>query len=243
MFLKLLVKRPAHAGAFPGVIFRNYVRLAGSDQWVSKEVTDMFPMEDGTRITLEHMCGEGINASLEELAILAVITKSVRPKSIFEIGTFRGRTALNFALNAPAECTIYTLDLPLDKRAARSHATNPSDQRIIGKSQTGVDYYGKDVAGKIQQLYGDSRTFDFSEYFGRIDLVLVDGAHDYETALADSANALRMITSDGVIVWHDFANYGDYNGVTRAVLATVPADEVVQLGSTQLAAYMRTAAV
>ena len=43
------------------------------------------------------MTGEGIDVHMDELAYLALMTKSMSPRCIFEIGAFRGRTALNFA--------------------------------------------------------------------------------------------------------------------------------------------------
>ena len=39
-------------------------------------------------------------------------TRALEPTCIFEIGTFRGRTAMNFALNSPETCRVFTLDLP-----------------------------------------------------------------------------------------------------------------------------------
>ena len=41
------------------------------------------------------------------------------------------------------------------------------------------------------------------------------------------------------MLWDEFCNYGDYNDVTRAVLATVPEGQVVQVADTQLAVYRR----
>ena len=146
---------------------------------------------------------------------------------------------MNFALNASEDCVVYTLDLPPDDRSAAIEATNSADAGIIRSSQTGIDYQGKDVAGKIKQLYGDSMSFDFSPYFGKMDIVFVDGAHHYAAVESDTKNALRMAKPGGVVIWHDFANYGDYNDVTRAVLANVPPGEVIQIEDTQFAIYRR----
>ncbi|HSG98734.1 MAG TPA: class I SAM-dependent methyltransferase, partial [candidate division Zixibacteria bacterium] len=92
-------------------------------------------------------------------------------------------------------------------------------------------------AHKITQLYGNSQTYDFSEFYAAMDLVFIDGAHHYDAVVNDTNNALKMIRPGGVIVWHDFANYGDYNDVTRAALDTIGADAIVQLERTQLAIY------
>jgi hypothetical protein len=74
-------------------------------------------------------------------------------------------------------------------------------------------------------------------YPDAVDLVFVDGAHYYAAVGSDTRNALRMARSGGWIVWHDFANYGDYNDVTRAMFDLLPADQIVQLEDTQLAVF------
>lgn len=66
------------------------------------------------------------------------------------IGTFRGRSALNFALNSPNDCTVYTIDLPPDQRGANN--TNTADRKIIEQSITGIDYRGQESAHKIKQF-------------------------------------------------------------------------------------------
>jgi predicted O-methyltransferase YrrM len=163
----------------------------------------------------------------------------LHPKVIFELGTFRGRTALNFALNSPADCRIFTLDLAPSGRSAVIERVNAADASIIQASETGCDYRGSDVEHKIEQLYGDSTRFDFRPFSGQVDLVFVDGGHDYEVARSDTRNALAMVRPGGVVVWHDFGNYGDYYDVVRAVFDEVPRDDVCQIAHTQLAVYRR----
>jgi predicted O-methyltransferase YrrM len=235
LLLKLLIKNRAGARSFPGRVFRDYMSLAGQDRWRSLPVERLLPDFRGARITLEHMPGEGIETAIDELAYLALLTRVLEPDRIFEIGTFRGRTALNFALNSPPACRIYTLDLP----PGTWIDTNPADAAIIKAASPGADFEGKDVAYKIEQLYGDSTTFDFSPYVGQMDIVFVDGAHHYAAARSDTVNALELARPGGMIIWHDFANYGDYNDVTRAVLDVVPGDQVVELGATQLAVHIK----
>jgi predicted O-methyltransferase YrrM len=234
--VKLAVNRPRHLRVLPGLLFRQYAALCGQVDWKSKPIFEIVDVPAGTRIELEHIPGDGINTAVDELAYMAIITRAVRPKAIFEIGTFRGRTALNFALNSPPDCKVWTMDLPPTNRELGSNF-NDADRFIVEHSQTGIDYRGKDVERKIQQLFGDSHNFDFSPYFGKIDIVLIDGAHHYEAVIGDTQNALKMLRPGGVILWHDFANYGDYNDVTRAILDTIPADKITQIGATELAVY------
>jgi predicted O-methyltransferase YrrM len=235
--VKLAVKKRNKLRVMPGMMFRQYLALVGTERWESKPIFEIIDIPEGTRITVEHLRGQGINTALDELAYMALITRVLRPKNIFEIGTFRGRTALNFALNSPEDCRIWTMDLPPVDRRNIDEQTNAADAAIVACSDTGVDYRGKDVAGKIHQLFGDSSKFDFSPYYEQMDIVLVDGAHHLEAVKSDTENALRMIRPGGMILWHDFANYGDYNDVTRAVLEILPPEKIVQIAATELAVY------
>ena len=116
-----------------------------NDRWTSMTILELFPELDDTRIELEHMAGRGIHNPVDELAYLALITKALHPKAIFEIGTFRGRTALNFALNCPEDCPVYTIDLPPEGRDDLTSGLGAADRGIVQASETGVDYRGKDV--------------------------------------------------------------------------------------------------
>jgi predicted O-methyltransferase YrrM len=241
--LKLLWKRSPKARRFPGIVFRNYMALVGEDGWRCQDIFQLFPeLRSGRqRITLEHLPGEGVQADVQALAYLALITAAVGPKVIFEMGTYRGRTALNFALNSPSDCRIFTLDLPKDDRSAMIGRVNEADGAIIEHSETGIDYQGRDVSHKIEQLFGDSTRFDYKPFFGQVDIVFIDGGHDYDIALSDTRNALAMTRAGGVIIWDEFANYGDYHDVMRAVFDVLPAQDVVQLANTQLAVYRKKA--
>jgi predicted O-methyltransferase YrrM len=241
LFLRLLLRNRAAAATFPGEIYRTYLSLAREGPWPCRSLFEILPEARRVRAQIEHIPSDVIATPLEQLACLALLTSALQPKTVFEIGTFRGRTALNFALNAPDNAKVYTLDLPPDNdmRDAARQQTNTSDARIISQSLTGCDYEGSDVAHKITQLFGDSRSFDFEPYYDQVDLVYVDGAHDYDAVVRDSENAMRMLRPGGYVLWDEFCNYGDYNDITRAVLDTVPTGEVVQVENTQLAVYRK----
>src|SRR5687768_11016497 len=109
--LKLLVRNPKNFSWYPGRVFRSYMRLVGKDRWACKELFEIFPEAKTVRFQVEYVHhDEGVGECLDWLSYLACICKVVEPKTIFEIGTFRGRTTLNFALNSPPDCRIYTLD-------------------------------------------------------------------------------------------------------------------------------------
>lgn len=154
------------------------------------------------------------NVSERELVTICRLVQGFKPRRLFEIGTFDGRTTLNLAANSPGDSRVYTLDLPRDAIDSAIAPIHAHEVRYADKSESGSRYANSDVALKIQQLFGDSGTFDFSEYYGGIDFVFVDGSHTYEYVINDSLHAIQMLRNGGVIVWHD---YSRWDGVTRAL--------------------------
>ena len=155
------------------------------------------------------------NVSVLELAVLCAMVAARRPRRVFEIGTFDGRTAVNFAANALDDGIVYTLDLP--PSGAPALALHDDDRPFIAQSRAGTR--GSRIAAapereRIVQLEGDSATFDYSPFLRTIDVVFVDGAHSYEYVMADSRTALAIAAPGALIVWHD---YGEWEGVTRAL--------------------------
>jgi predicted O-methyltransferase YrrM len=134
---------------------------------------------------------------------------------LFEFGTFDGRTTLNLALNSAPGATVYTLDLP---RTALSTAVAPihrDEAQYADKPESGARYRGTEAEPRIIPLEGDSGSFDFTAYEGKIDFVFIDASHTFDYVINDSLEALRLIGSRaGTIVWHD---YGRWDGVTAAL--------------------------
>jgi predicted O-methyltransferase YrrM len=136
-----------------------------------------------------------------ELITLAYLLQIIKPKVVFEIGTFVGRTTRLFALNSPNDSQIYTLDLPQSQ----------------AKHVVGEDYKNTIEAGKITQLSGDSRMFDYSSWWGQCDFVWVDACHDYAFVKSDTQVAIKLCRPGGWIGWHDYRHSKKFDGVTRAV--------------------------
>ncbi len=154
-----------------------------------------------------------------DLVNVCLICKLIRPKVVFEIGTLKGYTSFHFALNTPDDSKIYTLDLPKEKSVEPAlHTTLVDDFHIDSVSD--LKYYcfeGNDAAKKIECLSGDTATFDFSPYFGKVDFFFIDGAHSYEYVKSDTLNALKCCHPGSVIAWHDFGRVG-VNGVVKWIL-------------------------
>lgn len=148
-----------------------------------------------------------------DLLSLVLLCRALEPSTIFEIGTFVGYTSLHMALNTPDHTRILTLDLPPASRETTLRTTG-TDHKLIRKD-VGPALFERHAAGaKVRRLYGDSATFDFSEWHGAVDLFFVDGAHSYEYVRADTEKALACARPGGVVVWHDYGRL-EQSGVTR----------------------------
>jgi predicted O-methyltransferase YrrM len=155
------------------------------------------------------------NVTLEELVVLIAAVAQRKPERIFEFGTFDGRSTLNLAANAGPEAKVWTLDLPQTHLADARFVIDSREAKYVQKSVSGSRFANTPEATKITQLLGDSATFDYDPYVGKMDFVFVDASHTYEYVMNDSRKALSLIgPRDGVIFWHD---YSAWDGVTRAL--------------------------
>jgi len=158
-------------------------------------------------VELEEKAG---NLPVNELAIIVGIVLREKPRAIFEIGTFDGRTTMNMALNAPEDCKIFTLDIPKEEVSNARFKISARHLLLIDKDVSGERFRNKAVKefpekNKITQLLGDSGKFDFSPYHNSMDFIFIDGSHDYDYVLNDSEIALKLLRDGkGIIVWHDY---------------------------------------
>ena len=150
---------------------------------------------------------------VNEVVTLCKILRDKQPKILFEIGTYLGGTTLQLAANSQAE--IYTLDLPPcgHKDYVQPEIRDPDSD--VYPDRPGVRFQGSPYKDRIVKLFGDSRTYDFSSYYGSVDFMFIDGCHHYDFVIRDSQNALKMISPDGIVIWHDYASYAP--GVVKAL--------------------------
>jgi len=170
----------------------------------SVPVDKFMPLSHSKTASAEALDG---NVSTLELLILNELILKNEPLKIFEIGTFNGRTSLNFALNSPPEAEVFTLDLPQELQEKTEYALDGAEKSFVRKSESGIKYKesGLQEKSKIVQLLGDSGNFDFSPYYNKINFMFIDGSHTYDYILNDSCVALKLMKNkSGIIVWHDY---------------------------------------
>ncbi len=159
-----------------------------------RNLLEQYPDAIGMVVAMDDMTYRVSNMDPFELYCLAAITRIRKPRTIFEFGTYDGATTHWLAQTVPG-AEIFTLDLPPDLRGDWGRATLVNES--AGGDGLGARFNGTPYAPQITQLLGDSRTYKFSSYFGRMDLVLVDAGHSYDCASFDTENALGWCPARG----------------------------------------------
>jgi hypothetical protein len=153
--------------------------------------------------------------------------RTVKAKTVLEIGTFRGVTALTLAMNLPTGGHLWTVDLPpgaelpegeLDRAAAASRPETPI-------------FLGTEWEPRITRVLADSRTWEPHLDF---DFVFIDGEHDTRTVKSDTNLAFDSLPK--AVFWHDYSN-PQHPEVTR-FLDDLDA-ELFHIGDTHLAGWLR----
>lgn len=176
------------------------VRADTGPQATGEFVLKAFPELRGRTVPMGDVKYTRWNMDPMEQFLLAGLANQRQPRTIFEIGTFDGSTTLLLARAAP-EAQVYTLDLPPESALLEESGTEKS---LADMGSWGARFHDHPEATRITQLFGDSRTYDFSAYYGKIDLVIVDGGHTADCVTPDSENALKMLAPGGVVVWDDY---------------------------------------
>ncbi len=215
-----------------------YKSLSGKRGVAEKFVFEVLPGDRQYELAIANFqCEEGwmrrTGSYSTDLISLCQLCHVLNPRTIFEIGTLRGYTALHLAMNSSPDCRIFTLDLPKNellkneppegkvpkaqaKANLRLRTTLMDD--LHSQMEVGEYYFrGTPHADRIQLLFGDSAVFDFSPHHGKVDLFFIDGAHSYDYVRSDTENALRCVRPGGVIAWHDFGRMG-LNQVSKYIL-------------------------
>lgn len=176
-----------------------------------------------------------------EAWVLAVLSK--KSKVMFEFGTCTGRTAYMWARNSPPDAKIVTLTLgPDDVASYRKEGEDTTSATDIAIAESKFDrfyYSGTPVASKVEQLFGDSKTFDESPWAGHCDLVFVDGSHARSYVQSDSQKALRLVKPGGLVLWHDYRGAHRLRGVFDTLNELARTIPLVHIQGTSMVAYRR----
>ena len=214
-----------------------------SGQLPRLQLNKVFPGIEGAEIVLprafDRKSAASITASinLEEACNLAAIAKWTKPRTVLEIGTSDGNTALLLASNLDQGGQVVTVDLPPDFDMAKQSSLGFPDGELnlTPRDQLARQYQGHPVSARIRQVYGDSATLDWNSLGGPFDLAFIDGCHTEEYVRSDSENALRQLAPGGIIVWHDYGMITDVSKVVDQFASQTQAMKVYAIEGTRLA--------
>ncbi len=166
---------------------------------------------------------------LYETFCISAIIHWLKPALAFEIGTHRGRTTQVIGEQTPTATRIYTLNLS-PERIFEGQYVDGAYPHCIGE-----EFRSREIGSKITQLFGNSRTFDFSPFYGKADFIFIDGDHRYEGVASDTRNALLMVRPGGIILWDDYHAYEP--GVVQCLNELRATKMVCHLEGTRFACY------
>jgi hypothetical protein len=154
----------------------------------------------------------GNQTPIQDLEVLYGCVRTLKPKTILEIGTFLGHTTLGLSVNSPST-TVYTVDICDEMRISV-----PEYQRfeVLPKWLVGLAY--KTHGRKIIQILGDSRDAQTYAPLGEqtAEFAFVDGNHSREAVIQDSLNVLKHVCERGIVFWHDVREE-EHIGVKKAL--------------------------
>lgn len=210
-----------------------YVRALNEKDWVSglqikrENLSEIFPGIEKTTIHTfaefgslwddKFRPGTAYLTSPKEMFTLNALVGFLRPKNVFEIGTFRGWTTANLVLNLSPEQQLVTLDI------ARQAAGNEVVENLL-------------QGPHVTRINADSFTFDYGPYARGIDLIFVDACHTFEGVRIDTENAFKMLAPKGVIVWHDYNE--EMEGVVRYLNELSRTLPLIWIKNTSLVVYI-----
>jgi len=155
-------------------------------------LSDLFPDLDQQSVTLQKMPRGSWSTPTQDVVMLLKLVRCAKPKRLMEIGSFRGYTALYFAQHVESDATIVTVDRYPDHGEA--YRQTPEAERIERRvGDTGPELFAKDAPGSY-------------------DLIFIDADHSYGGVRRDTELCLPLVSQNGYIVWHDYANWGYFNG-------------------------------
>ncbi|MBQ4849019.1 class I SAM-dependent methyltransferase [Pseudoalteromonas sp. MMG012] len=178
--------------------------------------------------------------TLLESAMLLAFVKLIRPKKVFEFGTFMGHTSVFFAKNIAEDAKVHTLDVPQNYAVNDGSKTKASevdsllrDQSVTLKAKC-ITNENKEVKRKINPILCNSLEFETDKLQNSVDLVFIDGGHETHIISSDTIKATEMITEKGVIVWHDYKS-DVFTDVTEYVDKFSQSHKVFHIAHTNIA--------
>ena len=166
-----------------------------------------------------------------DLILLRTLCQRFSECNYFEIGTWRGESAINMADVCE---TCYTLNLSKEEFEVLGLSKEYIEaQAVLSKNNS-----------RITHLEGDSKKFDFAALNKKFDVIFIDGNHEYDFVLSDTKKVFEhLVHAKSIVVWHDYA-YSPENiryEVYKAILDAIPSsnhENLFHVANTMCAIYI-----
>lgn len=228
--VRLAVRKPSLLRSYVSFCLRKYDELLGNGLPTKSPIPELTPTDlDTLTIPLRFQSGGGTDP--REILHLAAVTKLLRPKRIFEIGTYNGRTTAVFILNSSPDGEVFTLDLPPQTGSLPEYL--PTDIGLVQDRRPEGYLQRAGLGQRYQQIYCDSMNFDPEPFRDSVDLGFIDGAHAEKFVRNDTTKMAIMVSRRGYVFWHDYGGRGSFRPLSK-YLETLPI-EIYRIPSTSLA--------
>jgi predicted O-methyltransferase YrrM len=140
----------------------------------------------------------GAKQKVAEFAELVAMARSLQPKIVMEVGTFRGGTLWAWCRIASRDGFVVSVDLPggpfgggyAESEIARLRAYAQREQRI---ELIRADSHDPNTLDLIATVLGQRH----------VDVLFIDGDHSYDGVRADYETYGPLVRSGGLICFHD----------------------------------------
>ncbi len=140
-----------------------------------------------------------------DLMLLKSLASKIPHCDYFEIGTWRGESAVNVAETAESVTTLnlsaqQMQEMGWDKKYIDLHG-------FFSKPSSKKDAFVAFKHSPIFHLDGNTANFDFAGLNKKYDLIFIDGDHHFEMVKNDTIRVMSHLVHDKtIVVWHDYAH-------------------------------------
>lgn len=238
----LAVSRPQAVREYFARCLREFDALAGKGLPHKDPIAFLHQQEWGEatpseRVNLPTRLSDGAGLGLDELVILGAVTRILKPRKVFEIGTYMGLSTSAFILNCPPGAEVFSLDLPrgVETDPLDEEGYAPAERNLIRERRVGSVLHELGIADRYQQILCNSLDFDPVPHVGSVELGFIDGGHGVEFVRNDTLKMAGMMAERGLIFWHDYGGRGGLLPLARYLERLSRSIPVYRVGRTCLA--------
>ena len=214
---QLAIRRPNRVRGYISYCLRKYDEIMGRGLPVGDPIAFINAQHQAdpsttAEIALPLCLDTDGSTSMSELCILALVTKLLKPKTVFEFGTYKGRTTSMFILNVENGASVISLDLPTEGRLSDAQRREyiDTDATLVAHRRPAQFVYQLHLETRCRLLACSSLDFDPAPYAGSVELGFIDAAHALPFVRNDTQKMATMVAPGGLVFWHDYGGKGRF---------------------------------